>query len=128
MSIAKAVVTPAQLDQALQAATNGYMRLYGQVHDTPAGKLCWAGRLERAYLMASQETDELNKKRMDNAIKKMISLAEVDFINGERAHADYVDLCASARVEPQVIEPNCQCEYCQRVPRGAELLFAAEAA
>jgi hypothetical protein len=86
------------------------------------------GRIDRATALAALQTDDMGRKRMDNGVKKLISLAEADFIEGERAHADYVDLCAGARVPPQPIEPNCQCEYCQRVPRGAELLFALGAA
>lgn len=86
------------------------------------------GRIDRATTIAAQQVDEVSKKRMENALKKLVNLAEADFIEGERAHADYVDLCAAARVTPQPIEPNCQCEYCQRIPNGAELLFALEAA
>jgi len=104
------------------------MRAYGQTHETPAGKMCWMGRIDRATTIAAQQVDEVSKKRMENALKKLVNLAEADFIEGERAHADYVDLCAAARVTPQPIEPNCQCEYCQRIPNGAELLFALEAA
>jgi hypothetical protein len=102
------------------------MRAYGQAHDTPAGKMCWMGRIDRATALAAQQTDEVSKKRMQNALTKLIALAQADFIEGERAHADYVDLCAAARVEPQKIEVDCQCENCQRVPKFSEQLFAAE--
>lgn len=127
MSTARAIVTKPQLDQAYKEALEGYTKAYGQVHDTPDGKYCWAGRIDRAYALAAKAEDEVNRRRMQKAIASLISLAEKDFIAGERANADYVDVCNSLGVTAQVIDPNCQCEYCQRVPRGAELLFSVEA-
>jgi hypothetical protein len=84
------------------------------------------GWIDRAYTVAAEAKDEVSRKRMENGIKTIIGMAETDFIKGELAHADYVDLCSALGVAPQAIEPNCQCEYCQRVPNGAELLFAVE--
>lgn len=86
------------------------------------------GRIERASTIAAQQTDEVSKKRMDKALAALIDLAQKDFIEGERAHADYVDLCAAARVMPQMIDVDCQCEHCRRVPNFHLMLFAAEGA
>jgi hypothetical protein len=86
------------------------------------------GWIDRAYTVAAEAKDEVSRKRMENGIKTIIGMAETDFIKGEKAHADYVDLCDSLGVTPQAIEPDCQCDYCQRVPNGAELLFAVEGA
>jgi len=106
------------------------MKAYGQAHETPAGKFCWMGRIERATALAAQQTDEVSRKRMQNAVAKLIGLAEADFVEGERAHADYVDLCNGLGITPQPIEPDCQCEHCRRFPNihAAEQLFALEAA
>lgn len=101
------------------------MRAYGQTHEVKGiGKMCWMGRIDRACTLRAEQQDEISQKRMDKALRGLEGLAQADFIEGERAHADYVDLCNSLGLTPQTIEPNCQCEYCQRVPRGAELLFA----
>lgn len=123
MSIARATQRQVNDTQELhKAASDGYMRAYGQVHDTPDGKFCWMGRIDRAYTMTAKAEDEVNKRRMEKAVQQLIGLAQKDFIEGERAHADYVDACGQLGITPQEIEPGCQCEYCQRVPRGAELL------
>lgn len=71
-------------------------------------------------------TNEMDKKKMEKGIKTLTGLAEKDFVGGEKAHADYIDLCVAAGVKPVEIEPNCQCEHCRRIPNGAELLFALE--
>lgn len=84
------------------------------------------GRIDRAYTLLAQAGDEMSKKKMEKGIKTMTGLAEKDFVTGELAHADYVDLCAAAGVKPTEIEPDCQCPHCQRIPGGAELLFALE--
>lgn len=95
----------------------GYMKAYGQTHETPDGLFCWGGRLSRAMEMLSGATDEASKKRMEKAITKMMELAERDFIEGERAAADYKDLCASLGIQGQDLGPaECQCRYCQTVP------------
>lgn len=86
------------------------------------------GRIDRALVLTARATDEIGKRKMEKAVQHMIGLAQKDFIEGERTHADYVDLCGELGIDPQPIEPGCQCEYCQRVPNGAELLFAAEVA
>lgn len=111
--------------QQYQAAFDGLMRAYGQVHSTSDGKFCWMGRIDRAYTLTAKAEGE-GKRKMERGIQQMISLAEKDFVAGEKAFADYKDVCQSLGIEPQPIEPDCQCEYCQRVPSGAELLFAAE--
>ncbi len=127
--MSSARVTKAQLETAYKAATAGYMQAYGQTQEVKGiGKMCWMGRIDRAYTLLAEAKDEVGQKRMQNGIKTLIGLAETDFIEGEKIHADYVDLCDSLGVAPQAIEPNCQCEYCQRVPNGAELLFAVEVA
>lgn len=118
-------ITRAQLDAAYQAAVEGYTKAYGQVHDTPDGKFCWMGRIDRARGLAKTATDEVSRRKMLKGVELLISLAEKDFIEGERIHADYVDLCRAAKIEPKKIDLDCQCEFCQRVPNGAELLFAA---
>jgi hypothetical protein len=86
------------------------------------------GRIDRACVLTAQETNELSKKRKEKATQQIISLAESDFVAGERAYADYVDMCKTLGIAPQDVDPACQCEYCQRVPKGAELLFALETA
>lgn len=128
MSTARAIVTKTQLEQAYQAALHGYTKTYGQVHETPDGKFCWHGRLIRAIELAGQEQDEVSRKRMTKAIDKMTELAEKDFIDSERAAADYKDLCTGLGIQPQELGPvECQCKYCQEVPGWAIKLFADEA-
>ena len=126
MNAAKLSVTKPQLGMAYQRALEGYTKAYGQTHDTPAGKFCWMGRIDRGYTLLSHATNEMDRKKMEKGVKMLVELAEKDFVTGEKAHADYVDLCSAARITPQAIEPNCQCQHCQRVPGGAELLFALE--
>jgi hypothetical protein len=101
------------LEQAYQAAHAGYMRAYGQVHERPFGKFCYAGWIDRAYTMLADATDEMTKKRMGDGIAKIISMAQSDFVAAERTHADYVDMCNDLGVVPQPIEPGCQCELCK---------------
>ena len=123
MNAAKAIITRPQLDQLLQDAIDGYTKAYGQVHDTPDGKFCWMGRIDRAYALTAKADGEMAQRKMKKGVEAMINLAQKDFINGEKAHADYVDACNSLSITPQAIEPDCQCEYCQRVPNGAAQLF-----
>lgn len=107
-------------------ALEGYTKAYGQQHKTPVGMMCWQGRIERAKeLIAAASGDDKVKKQ--KAMASMITLAEKDFIEGERLHADYVDLCRSVGVTPKDVNPDCQCDFCQRIINGAELLFAVEA-
>lgn len=116
-------ITKAQLEQAYKMAVIGYTKAYGQVQDTPDGKYCWQGRIDRGYAITARAEGEA-KKKMEKALNTMIGLAEKDFVAGELAHAEYVDMCKVLGIEPQEIAVDCQCEYCQRVPKGAELLFA----
>lgn len=128
MSTARAIVTKPQLDEAYKAAVDGYMKAYGQVHERPFGKICYMGWIDYAYSTLAKQESEIDRKRVEKGIKSIISMAESDFIAGERANADYVDMCNSLGITPQEIDPACQCEYCQRIPKGAELLFAVETA
>lgn len=67
--------------------------------------------------LIGEATDEVSRKRMSKAIEKMSDLAQKDFIEGERAAADYKDLCESLGIQPQDLGPTeCQCRYCQEVP------------
>jgi hypothetical protein len=84
------------------------------------------GRIDRAYALMATAEGEMAQRKMRKGIESLIDLAQKDFIKGEKAHADYVDACNSLSITPQAIEPDCQCEYCQRVPNGAEQLFAKD--
>lgn len=86
------------------------------------------GRIDRATLLAGQAKSDAERTKMQKGVKMLIGLAEKDFVSGELAYADYVDMCRAGGVLPKTIDPDCRCEYCQRVPRGAELLFALEVA
>jgi hypothetical protein len=126
MNAAKAIITKPQLESLLQAAIDGYTKAYGQQHKTPDGMFCWMGRIDRAYALMAKADGEMAQRKMKKGVDAMINLAQKDFIEGEKAHADYVDACNSLSMTPQDINPDCQCQYCQRVPNGAELLFAKE--
>lgn len=108
-----AIVTKASLEQARQAAIDGYMRAYGQVHERPFGKFCYMGWIERAHAMLAEATDEMTQKRMRAGIDRIISMAQSDFVAGERIHADYIDMCNSLGIKPEPIDPDCQCELCK---------------
>ena len=101
------------------------MQAYGQVHDTPAGKMCWMGRINRASDLMANAKDDTERTKMQKGVKILTGMAEKDFVSGELAHADYVDLCAKAKIEPKIIDIDCQCEQCQRVPTLNIMLFAA---
>lgn len=126
MSVVRAIITGPQLESLHKAAIEGYTKAYGQVHDTPDGKFCWMGRIDRAYALTAKAEGEMAQRKMKKGVDAMITLAEKDFIAGEKANADYVDACNSLGIASQEINPDCQCLYCQRVPNGAELLFAKE--
>lgn len=114
----------AEIETLFLAASAGYMRAYGQVHEIVGqGLFCWAGRLERAYARLATEPDN---EKLASAVRKLRGIAERDFAEAEKAHADYVDLCSKYKIEPKEIEPGCKCEFCQRVPNGAEQLFALD--
>lgn len=116
MNAKKAIVTKPQLDKAYQAALSGYTKAYGQRHETPDGLYCWTGRIDRAYELMSQQADEMTLKRMKKAIDGLIAGYQGDMAAGEKAHADYVDLCNAIGIEPEIIDPACQCASCTRQP------------
>jgi len=64
----------------------------------------------------AEQKDEMTLKRMKKAIDAMILEYQGDMAAGEKANADYVDLCAALGVEPTAIDPGCQCASCTRQP------------
>ena len=118
-------ITMQQLETAYKAATDGYMKAYGQVHDTPVGKMCWMGRISRASDLMAKANDDAERSKMKKGVKLLTEMAEKDFVSGELAYANYVDLCKNARIEPMEIDIDCQCERCQREPTLNIMLFAA---
>ena len=117
-------ITKHQIEEAYKVALSGYMKAYGQVHDTPVGKMCWMGRISRAGDLMAKAKDDTERAKMQKGVRMLTEMAEKDFASGELAHADYVDLCKRARVEPKAIDVDCQCEQCQRVPTLNLMLFA----
>lgn len=114
--------TSRQIEEAYAAACNALTLAYGQSQTTPDGKMCWMGRIDRAYEKSKANP---SNERIKSAIKSLEFLASKDFADAERKRADYVDACKSNGIQHSEIEIACECSYCQRIPNGALLLFAA---
>lgn len=81
------------------------------------------GRIDRAYEKSKANPSD---ERIKSAIKSLEFLASKDFADAERKLADYTELCRANRIQPQeTMTTECHCVYCERVPSGALLLFAA---
>lgn len=111
MSLLKAVVSPNQLAQAYSAATDALTQAFGQIHETPDGKFCWAGRIGRAYdLLAKSPGNEV----MQKMIRKMEATALAAMRNADDRLHEYMALCVRAGVTAKSFAVNCECASCAR--------------
>lgn len=78
---------------------------FGQVHNTPVGKMCLLGRIDRAYGILAQHP---NDQRYQAGVKAL----EEQFSEAMRAYRQ-----ALAGYEgDEILVTQCKCEYCTRGP------------
>lgn len=102
-------ITQAEINRAHQEAQDALNRAYGQLHDTPDGKFCWLGRINRAHAMLAKTSDDKTKK----AVERLKFLGEKDIAWAEKKNLIYLDMCQASGIPPQEIEIECGCPHCQ---------------
>lgn len=88
-------------DRAIKALTQAF----APIHETPAGKLCWFGRLDRGFELLRQNPGD----------QRYIDAVETLKVQCSAALREY-RLAMEAYPGDDATIPPCNCEYCKRQP------------
>lgn len=102
-----------RIDEAKEEALKALFDAYGRSQATPSGMYCMMGRIDRAYDLAAENE---NQPQYIKAIKAMQEEALRLFAQADRALAAYRRVCRLEGVSDDIVEPECDCPHCKRVP------------